>query len=174
MKKTTIGIGALLFAILGLHQYCVQPPDYPDEPVIEFKSVSKDVLYQSAFGIDTSIVITFSFTDGDGDIGFKDDDPDQESIFIQDGRDTFDKPPFRIPYVDQQGAGNGISGEITMVVPNSCCIYDKSIGVPPCDTTSIAPQMLDTLYYIIQIKDRAGHLSNKIQTSPITLICRRQ
>ncbi len=170
MKKSTIGVGVLLLTALALFQYCIQPPDYPDEPVIEFKSLSNNVFYQNTFGED-SVVVTFGFTDGDGDLGFKDD---QQSIFIVDGRDTFEKPAYRIPYVEQQGAGNGISGEIYMTVPISCCIYDKSTGVPPCDTSTLAPQMLDTVFYTIQIKDRAGHLSNKIQTSPITLICRRQ
>jgi hypothetical protein len=43
----------------------------------------------------------------------------------------------------------------------------------PCDTVN-PPQLLDTVFYWIQIKDRAGHLSNQIETAPITLICKRQ
>ncbi len=168
MKKTAFIISAFCLAGLGMFQFCVQPPDYPDEPVIEFMSLSKDLMYQSKFGQD-SVTITFSFTDGDGDLGFQDD---QESIFIVDGRDTFDKPPYRIPYIEQQGAGNGISGEISIVVPTTCCIYPGT-GIPPCDTTINAPQMRDTVFYWLQIKDRAGNLSNKIQTNPIVLICRR-
>lgn len=170
MKKTTLLISALLLAGFGLLQFCVHPPNYPDEPVIEFKSLSKNIMYQSKFGQD-SVTITFSFTDGDGDLGFKDD---QESIFILDGRDTFQKPSYRIPYIEQQGAGNGISGEISIVVPTTCCIYPQITGIPPCDTSSSAPQMLDTVFYLLKIKDRAGHVSNQIQTSPITLVCRRQ
>ena len=149
---------------------CVQPPDYPDEPVIEFLSLSKSQVLQASFGED-SIVITFSFTDGDGDLGFADT---TASIFITDGRDNFDKPPYRIPYINQEGAGNGISGEISIVVPTTCCIYPSSTGIPPCDTSLNAPQLVDTVFYLLQIKDRAGHLSNQIQTEPITLICRRQ
>ena len=170
MKKTSLLIVAIVFAAAWLLQMCVQPPDYPDEPVIEFKSQSKNTMFQSKFGQD-SVVITFSFTDGDGDLGFKDD---QESILIIDGRDTFQKPSYRIPYIEQQGAGNGISGEISIVVPTTCCIFPVSTGIPPCDTTANAPQMLDTVFYFLQIKDRAGHLSNQIATEPITLICRRQ
>ena len=147
-------------------QFCVKPPDYPDEPVITFESLSKNTLLQSAFGPD-SVIITFGFTDGDGDLGFTDD---QESILIVDGRDTFQKPSYRIPYIEQQGAGNGISGSISIVVPTTCCIYSPQFI--PCDT--LAPQTLDTVFYYIKIKDRAGHLSNEIMTDPITLICRRQ
>ncbi len=166
MKNLTWTISALLLGGFAVLQFCVKPPDYPDEPVITFERLSKNTMLQSTFGQD-SVTITFSFTDGDGDLGF---DDDQESIFIIDGRDSFQKPSYRIPYIEQQGAGNGISGEISIVVPTTCCIYPPPL--PPCDTLN-APQMLDTVFYLLQIKDRAGHLSNQIQTDPITLICKR-
>ena len=152
-------------AIVGLatFQFCVQPPDYPDEPVIEFKSLSKDVMIQSALGKD-SVVITFSYTDGDGDLGFEDN---TASLFIEDGRDSFQKPPYRIPFVGTQGAGNGVSGDISIVVPTPCCIFENVT----CNTSSFVPQF-DTLFYRIKIQDRAGHMSNTIQTSIIKLRCR--
>lgn len=169
MKKTSLIISSICLLSFGLLQFCVQPPDYPDEPVIEFKSQSKNLMYQTKFGQD-SVTITFTFTDGDGDLGFQDD---QESIFIVDGRDSFAKPSYRIPYIEQQGAGNGISGEISIVVPTTCCIYTGT-PIPPCDTSASAPQMRDTLFYWLQIKDRSGKVSNRIQTDPIVLICRKQ
>ncbi len=168
MKNSTRIISALLLAGLVILQFCVKPPDYPDEPVITFESLSKNTMYQSTFGQD-SVVVTFGFTDGDGDLGFTNDD---ESIFIVDGRDSFQKPSYRLPYIEQQGAGNGISGSISIVLPSTCCIYAKPFV--PCDTTMNAPQQLDTVFYLIKIKDRAGHISNEIKTDPITLICRRQ
>ena len=77
--------------------------------------------------------------------------------------------------VDPQGAGNGISGEVTVRVPVSCCIPDPVNGIqlPPCDTNSVSGQIRDTLVYTVQIKDRTGNWSNIIQTSPIILICKR-
>jgi len=168
MKKTLIPAFCLLCSILFLLQFCVQPPDYPDEPVIEFQSLSKTTIMQSSLGID-SVVITFSYTDGDGDLGFTDT---SASIFIVDGRDTFQKPSYRIPSVGTQGAGNGISGEISIVVPTTCCIYPRSSGIPPCDKSSFAPQQFDTVFYFIRIKDRSGNLSNTIQTAPIRLQCK--
>lgn len=167
MQTTARYLVALLLLGLGLLQFCVKPPDYPKEPVIEFVSLSKTTMLQTPFGQD-SVVITFSFTDGDGDLGFRDG---EESVFIKDGRDSFQKPSYRIPFVDQQGAGNGISGEISIVVPTTCCIYP--FPLPPCDTLN-APQQFDSVFYLIQIRDRAGNLSNEIQTDPIRLICRRQ
>jgi hypothetical protein len=163
---------AILFVsavlITGLLPACVQPPDYPDEPVIAFLRLSKPSMLQSTLGND-SIVVTFGFTDGDGDLGFRDN---SESIFIVDGRDSFIKPSYRIPYIEQQGAGNGISGEISIVIPTTCCIYPPSTGIPPCETGALAPQVFDTVFYLISIQDRAGNRSNTIQTAPIGLRCR--
>ena len=170
MKKIFSPILLPVAALLLLLAACVQPPDYPVEPVITFSALSKNVMYQSKFGQD-SVVISFDFTDGDGDLGFSDT---AASIFIVDGRDEFDKPPYRIPYINEEGAGNGISGTIYIVVPTTCCIYPINSGIPPCDTSMSAPQMTDTVFYKIWIRDRAGHLSNVIETAPITLVCRRQ
>ena len=154
----------LILTALSLFQFCVQPPDYPDEPVIEFKNLSKTTMIQSALGVD-SVTITFSYTDGDGDLGFEDN---TASLFIQDGRDSFEKPPYRIPFVGTQGAGNGVSGEISIVVPTPCCIFNNIA----CNTSSFVPEF-DTLFYFLKIQDRAGHLSNTIQTDIIKLRCRQ-
>ncbi len=159
----------IVFLLALAMTYCVQPPDYPDEPVIEFVALSKNVMEQTTFGTD-SVVITFDFTDGDGDLGFQDM---SASIFIVDGRDSFMKPSYRIPYVEQEGTGNGISGTISIVIPTTCCIYTQSSGIPPCDTSNNAPQTLDTVFYLISIKDRAGHVSNQISTAPIVLVCKK-
>jgi hypothetical protein len=152
-----------------LQSSCVKPPNYPKEPVIEFKSMSKTQLRQGNKGED-SLTITFTYTDGDGDLGFPESES-QSSIFVQDGRDSFERYPYKIPYVEPQGTGNGISGEISIVVPTSCCIYTNPQGFKlSCDKV---PQdfKFDTLLYWITIKDRAGHRSNRISTPAITLRC---
>lgn len=164
VKKSLPVLLCLAMALMVLAQFCVQPPDYPDEPVIEFKNLSKNTMIQSALGVD-SVVITFTYTDGDGDLGFEDN---TASLYIEDGRDSFAKPPYRIPFVGTQGAGNGVSGEISIVVPTPCCIFNNVA----CNTTSFVPEF-DTLFYRIRIQDRAGHTSNTIETSPIQLRCRQ-
>ena len=93
-----------------LVQACIQPPDYPKEPVIEYIGLSKNLMQQGT-GYEDSIFVTFSFTDGDGDLGYPESDP-TPSVFFRDSRDSFPKPPLQLPYVEPQGAGNGISGEI--------------------------------------------------------------
>ncbi|MBX2891936.1 MAG: hypothetical protein KF734_13480 [Saprospiraceae bacterium] len=167
MKKT-VSLVALLLATVSIcfFQFCVKPPDYPKEPFIEFVSLSKNIMRQSKLGLDT-VLVTFSFTDGNGDLGSVDNEP---SIFIEDGRDSFPQEPYAIPYIEPQGAGNGISGTITVALPTTCCIYTDENGFKfSCETVPVA---FDTLTYLISIKDRAGNVSNKITTPPIVLICK--
>jgi len=154
-----------------LCHHCVQPPDYPVEPVIAFKSLSKNQIPQRNLGTD-SIAISFSFTDGDGDLGFEDN---ENSIFLTDTRDNVEKLPYSIPFVGLQGVGNGISGDITVVFANNltCCIYPVDSGRIPCDTSFRVPDAFDTLSFKIRIKDRAGHFSNTIETTPIYLKCKK-
>lgn len=159
----------LLFAALAVFQFCVKPPDYPDEPVIAFLSLSKNVQKQDALDKNDTLYVTISFTDGDGDLGFEDRGGDISLIDTRDNsRDTSS-----LPLVDQQGAGNGISGEISIAVLPTCCVPPPINGIPlpPCDP-SVAPDFLrDTVVYQMQIRDRAGHLSNIVTLPPITLIC---
>ena len=159
---------AVLFAVV-LFQFCVQPPDYPKEPVIQYIGLSKSTMQQGT-GYQDSLFVTFSFTDGDGDLGY----PESEStpsVFFRDSRDSFFKPPIQLPYVDPQGAGNGISGEITVKLPTICCIFTTPEGIKlACEDVPNTMQY-DTFYYFIKIKDRAGHESNEIKTAAIRLKC---
>ena len=155
----------LLPMVFGLFlmflENCIQPPDYPKEPVIAFKNLTRTVLVQGQ-GTADSTSVTLTFTDGDGDLG----DKDSLNVFVIDGRDQFLKSKFRIPFIPEEGVGNGISGEITLRLTTSCCILP---GLPPCSADPAFPT--DTLKYIIYLKDRAGHESNRIETSEIVLLC---
>ena len=51
---------------------------------------------------------------------------------------------FRIPYVPEQGAGNGISGDIRLLLFTTCCNV-----LPPCEASTTKP--IDTLVYEIFI-----------------------
>lgn len=141
---------------------CSTPPDYPIEPNIEFISLSKPSMQQGANPNTDSTLLTLFFTDGDGDIG----SDDSIAIFLVDKRDDFQQPGFRIPFVGQQGVGKGISGELYIALPTSCCYFDD--GRTPCEKAS---GETDELIYEVWIKDRAGNESNHIDTSPITLRC---
>lgn len=159
----------LFFLILGSVQIysCINSPNYPDTPEIEFVSFSNRVMDQAPLNSDTT-VLTISFTDGDGDIGF-DMDTAGENIFIVDNRTNqiFDR--FRAPAIPPQGANNGVSGEINMVLLNTCCIFPPQDSIPNCESPEQYPT--NDLTFTVYIEDRAGNKSNEIITPPITLNC---
>ena len=163
----------ILFAITTMFafaaQFSIKPPDYPDTPEISFTGLSKTVMQQGSSKGD-SVTISFSYTDGDGDLGYPKSDT-TTSVFVKDNRDSFVKFRYKLPYVDPQGAGNGISGQISIVIPTSCCIFETPEGIKlACDNVPPSFQY-DTLYYFIQIRDRAGNISNEIKAGPIGLKC---
>jgi hypothetical protein len=170
MKKIlflAFGATTLLASLVLLH--CVRPPDYPIEPVITFKSMSKNELKQGKGDASVdNVIVSFTFTDGDGDLG----DKDSLNVFVTDARDGNEKSKFRIPYIEPQGTGNGIEGEVSIMIPTSCCIYVTPEGIPVSCEQAANYIDRDTLRYIISIRDRAGHESNEIQTNPIILRCK--
>jgi hypothetical protein len=149
-----------VFAVIGMAA-CVRPPDYPIEPQIVFSSLSKTMMRQGT-GQQDSLWLTVTFTDGDGDLGSN----DSLNVFVTDKRyPNRVAETFRMPYVPEQGAGNGISGNIKLLLFTTCCNV-----IPPCEPSITKP--IDTLVYQIAIKDRAGHKSNVIETPNIYLQCR--
>ena len=109
--------------------------------------------------------ITISFTDGDGDIGSEDNAPE---VYIKDSRTGFfSPPPSSIPFVPEQGAGNGISGEIYVPIFSACCIHPVTNFIcMPFDDYPV-----DKLVYEIYIVDRAGNQSNTVTTDTIYIRC---
>ncbi|MBK6997501.1 MAG: hypothetical protein IPH31_22355 [Lewinellaceae bacterium] len=160
MKRLFVPTFVITLFAITVAQFCVKPPDYSKEPVIEFLALSKNVLQQGTQG--DSVSIYFTYTDGDGDLGYPKTDP-TASVFVRDDRDSFPKFEYQLPYVEPQGASNGISGEISILVPTSCWIFVTPEGIPlACD---LVPDdfLYDTLFYYIKIRDRAGHVSNEIK-----------
>jgi len=153
MKNIVLLSTLIMFGIAA----CVQPPNYSVEPEIEFVSVSKSEVLQA---IDT-FRINFSYTDGDGDIGGT---SGNNNVIITDSRTGFEET-FNVPDIPQQGVSNGISGEISLLVFASCCLNSNPICLP---TPNANPEEIT---YTIRMFDKAGNISNTIQTSPISLIC---
>lgn len=142
---------------------CVNPPDYPDEPVITYEGINKAQIYQFTNGPLDSIRIQFSFTDGDGNLS----NGDSIDIFLTDSRLGI-QTPFSFPAIPSEGTGNGISGDVFIDIINTtgiCCIFRNRL----CIADDNFP--VDTFSYSIQIQDRAGNLSNIIQTEPIEILC---
>lgn len=161
-----------LFFVIASISACVKAPDYPIVPAIEFKSVSSDFLKSGS--IDTIIV---TFTDGDGDIGVNPSDDDTcdqcgfktgdsctlfmrgFNVFMVDSRDTCINS-YASGNVGSSGRYDAISGEIVVIRP----VDTKKCLIVPSDTCE-----LDTVVYKIFIRDRAGHLSNAVLTTPIVI-----
>ncbi len=148
---------------------CVEPPDYSVTPEIEFVSMNKDTILQGSTGVRDELRVTFSFRDGDGDLGFV--DSEERPILITDTRDSSSFLIFQFDPLPELGAGNGISGEITILLKSEsgiCCITEE--GNNGCDL--ITPEMpIDTVTYKIQLIDRAGNESNVIETPNIIIKC---
>jgi hypothetical protein len=153
----------VLFLCSGLYlTTCLRAPEYPIEPQLAFKAMSRQVLNQGAFNND-SLLVQLTFTDGDGDIGSN----DSLSLFFIDTRTNEQDPVYRLPFVPEEDAGRGISGTISVVLYSTCCLFAD--GSPPCSSSSTQPT--DTLQYRVYMTDRAGHISPEVELPPIVLVC---
>jgi hypothetical protein len=150
MRNLFAFVVLLLFALFGC-----QPIRLFDEvPAIKFESISPGIAREN---IDT-VLIVFSFTDGDGDLGLETGDTTNDITVIDKrngppaiGDITF---PYRMPYVTPPGQSKQISGTVELKMQNL-------IRRPGLQT--------DTVRYEIQIRDRANRLSNTITTPPIVI-----
>jgi len=159
----------ILFLING----CVSAPVYDIVPEIKFLSLSRNVIDQL-----DSLSIEFTYTDGDGDLGFE--TPDTESCNLCDSS-CYDHPTFtlfllddrtncltlfNIPYIPPKGSSDDISGKVTFVKSNICCISpNNEVCIP------MPAYPFDTIRYTVQLKDRAGNFSNQIELPPIVVRC---
>ena len=147
-----------------LSEACIKAPEFADVPKIDFVSLTKDTMLQG-LNQEDSIIVTFHFEDGDGDIG-RMTDSEANNVFFIDTRTGQLDNSFGIPFVPPQGSSNGIEGEVYIKIFSTCCIFP--VG-DPCQPSTEFP--IDALTYEIYIKDRAGHESNRITTPVITLLC---
>lgn len=149
-KKITTSI--FFISILYFSTGCKKQPDYPLTPVIKLIEVSPLVVKQGS----ESILIKFSFTDGDGDLGLpqRDTSSDVSILDKRKGMATAIYYNYRLPEIASSGLNKALSGVISIAIPN----------------TFIRPGLnADTLNYTVSIKDRAGRISNEIVTPNIAI-----
>lgn len=166
MRLKYIGHNLVFFLItFVIFSSCKKQQIYPDEPSIEFKSMEK---IPNETGVDMEAFFTISFTDGDGDIGLKEEDTlapyNQGSEYYynfyifylekQNGEFVEVQTPTdfhsRIPYVEPDLAQRGIRGEIEirLFINNMASQYD-------------------TIKFRSYIYDRALNKSNIIESPEI-------
>jgi hypothetical protein len=174
----------LLFAVLGLGLWgCLSKPTYPAVPSIEFVSIRR----LSAGPGNDSVLLTFAFRDGDGDLGLGQEDTSFPfSFYQQDGVtpnpfyynifvDVFRRKPGssdldtivfpdnatfngRFPKINSLGTATPIRGEITYLMS-----FLYGLGEDPLFRKG------DELIFGVKIADRSTNLSNAITSTPLIL-----
>ena len=157
-NKNLIGLLFLVLAMLS----CQKPVEYPIEPHIKYEGFTYLINADSTFSGEG--VISFSYTDGDGDLGLNDSDT---------------LPPFGLHdahyynmVVDYLKCVNGEFVKMPLLSWNvQTQTYDTiSFNSGTMDYTLIVQNPLspnDTVKFEIHILDRALHESNVIQTEAI-------
>lgn len=162
----------VLFLSILVFASCTTPPEYPIEPVIEFVGFEKDTLNQGESKDDDFVFLTISFTDGDGDLGPKAGEEDTiKTIVFTDLRTGVSETEFDLPEISDKGASNGISGEMRIKVPTTCCIFPLWVSdvSGPCDNSLEYP--VDEVSWEVYIIDRAGNESNRLELPARYLRC---
>lgn len=163
MRQLSLLLSYLCFILLC--SSCSLAPNFSDTPAIEFLSISRDTFSQGAL-LNDSLLLRFSFRDGDGDLGTEANGV-LENIILTDSRTNERYDRYKIPPLDISGAMTGIEGDITLKVYNTCCIFPDNI--PPCQAPPEYP--FDELFLTVQMIDDSGKESNTFDTPKITLIC---
>lgn len=120
--------------------------DYSVVPSVEFISITPESVNEGE-----KVTIQFRYTDGDGDLG--ENSPEAKNLFITDNRLAVTYS-MRISELAPQGASVPITGKLNAEIP----------GLTITDNSSV-----QTVNYSLYITDRAGHLSNVITTSAVTI-----
>lgn len=150
----------MMFLACSCHEW----ETYSEIPHIEFLEYQ---LLIDADSVPQKGVIVFSFTDGDGDIGLKENEtepPYDYNLFIEylelhDGEWKH--------HVNEMGDTVNFNSRIPVITPAG---DDKNILGTIYDTVSLNKYSpVDTFKYIIYIKDRALNVSNSIETPPILI-----
>ena len=131
-------------------------------PEIYFVSITPET---TAEGVEDGLKIVIHFQDGDGDLGLANAQDGNPNLFIRDTRsnvpDSLGTFEYRVPNLSPDTRKPSIQGtiEITMSAP-----YLTRSFIPPY----VGPSS-ETVIFDIYLVDRAGHSSNHILSSPLTV-----
>jgi hypothetical protein len=158
----------LFIVFIAALSSCKKQDEYPVIPAIDFKNI-----YTEQFnGLDENATIILNFTDGDGDIGYK-EAGQNDTIFdnstspyyhnyvatLEIFRNNVWKDTAlasslggRIPYLTPEGKNKALKGEIACEIPLVGLVADE-----------------DTFRFKIFIYDRALHKSNDVTTASVVI-----
>lgn len=167
-----------LLATMLLGLTCKKKEVYPPIPSIEYKTAT---FYRNAEGVDTLIVLVFSFKDGDGDLGLDGTDtlPPYNAVLDANGKNT--NSYYYNLYIDYLEQINGTFQHVTLPFSTDTLRYlyrfenitpegrhkairgDIEIKISP----SPFPNPSDTVMYRFYIYDRALNKSNEAESVPL-------
>lgn len=142
----------LILPLLALAS-CDDSPVFPVTPEISFLTISPSESEQ--FTTD-GLQLRLRYQDGDGDLGYEGQEK-TTNLFVTDLRAAFANNPARttaysIPSLTPDTRKPSIQGEITV-----------TMLTPPWEPSE------EPLVFEVYMVDRAGNVSNVIQTDPITV-----
>ena len=139
----------ILTATFGIFSNCKEVLNTTGNPVPRIALVKIEPTEVKQFT--DSLKITFTYEDGDGDLG--NDNADINSLEVQDER--LAKPDFYyVPPMAPVDAKIRIKGQMTMNLRNVFLLGTGNI---------------ETTTFTVRIKDRSGNWSNPIRTPEITI-----
>ncbi len=148
---------------------CFKEPEFSLTPSIEFDNYTSDIRLDAFLGATKdSVVVTVRFQDGDGDLGL-----DEESKREAQKTDDFNYlvRPFRKVNGTFQSFVPGVpfSGYFPQLkLDEKPGPIEGTLGYTIEFIHAFTPKR-DTVKFEIQIKDRAGNLSNTVETDEIIL-----
>ena len=170
MKKFILCIVASF--LIGISA-CVKQQEYPVTPHIDFTSTSKSTIHL-AQGHPDSIQIILSYTDGDGDFGVPDGTPHTSPTIlpIDHSADSLAiaDPAYSVYWYKYEGGDSALDGIGTSFIDKHQSITGDIYLFHTLECPQL-PATIDTVYFSYFIKDRAGHLSNRVRSPKIIVNC---
>ncbi|MFD2784774.1 hypothetical protein [Hymenobacter rubripertinctus] len=181
----TLRLAVLLaFTSLGAVS-CISPPDYPDTPQIEFRSITQEIKLDALQQEYNNVGVSINYKDGDGNLGMNKEEVDAGKndplnpnsynficiMQVLNSNNTFTDftatpalPGYsgQFPYLPPAEQGDRkapLRGDITLDIPITTPIITPFQTVPKGSVVR----------FKVKIKDRTLNESNEIVTSPITL-----
>lgn len=150
---------------------CFSVPEYPDAPEIEFSDIVSILRVDEVTGgYKDSVIISVKFRDGDGDLGYVQQEIDSlanagggHNFLVKQFRRVNGKYVLYEPLETQSGYFHRLSGDKPGPIEGT--IHYSGIQV----YHSFYPYAKDTVKFEIYIRDRAGNISNTIMTDSVIL-----
>ncbi|MBX2952478.1 MAG: hypothetical protein KF870_08230 [Leadbetterella sp.] len=163
-------IAAFLFSATFLGG-CFSVPDYPNVPEIEFSDIQSILRVDEVTGgYKDSVIISLKFRDGDGDLGYMQQEIDSlaragggHNFLVKQFRRVKGKYVLYEPLESQSGYFHRLFADKPGPIEGT--IHYSGIQV----YHSFYPYAKDTVKFEIYIRDRAGNISNTILTDSVIL-----